>query len=144
MMMSMASVFPRKHAHSLRRLPSLAFDFGTFSYEKDQAPSSRDGLLKESPTTPCPKDYYNPCDVHRELKNTKSFRVLFGWDKAISHLYVFFSFSFFFPAAALSPRFPEYRMMRLSWRSATALRQVLAPHKGQVIRKYLKRSLIEE
>ena len=71
MMMSMASVFPRKHAHSLRRLPSLAFDFGTFSYEKDQAPSSRDGLLKESPTTPCPKDYDNPCDVHRELKNTK-------------------------------------------------------------------------
>jgi hypothetical protein len=43
--MSMVSGIPRKHAHSLQRLYSLAFDFGTFAYAKDQASSPLDGLL---------------------------------------------------------------------------------------------------
>gem|GEM_PF-3894636 len=43
------SGIPRKHAHSLQRLHSLAFVFGTFAYAKDRASSSLDGLLKEHP-----------------------------------------------------------------------------------------------
>jgi len=42
------SVIPRKHAHSLRRLHSLAFDLGTFAYAKDQASLSNDGLLRKT------------------------------------------------------------------------------------------------
>ena len=55
MRMSMVSGIPRKHAHSLQRLQSLAFGFGTFAYAKDQASLPLDGLLKENPT-PCSHD----------------------------------------------------------------------------------------
>jgi len=51
MRMSMVSDIPRKHAHSLQRLHSLALDFGTFAFAKDQASLSRDGLLKDYPDT---------------------------------------------------------------------------------------------
>jgi hypothetical protein len=40
--------FPRKHARSLQRRPSLAFDFRTFVFAKDQASSSLDGLLRKT------------------------------------------------------------------------------------------------
>jgi hypothetical protein len=46
--MSMVSSFPRKHAHSLQRLKSLAFDFGTFAYAKGRASLSLDGLLRKT------------------------------------------------------------------------------------------------
>jgi hypothetical protein len=46
--MSMVSVIPRKHAHSHQRLHSLALNFGTFAYAKDQASLSRDGLLMDN------------------------------------------------------------------------------------------------
>ena len=34
----MVSDFPRKHAHSLQRLHSLAFDFGTLALQKTKLP----------------------------------------------------------------------------------------------------------
>jgi hypothetical protein len=46
---SALSDIPRKHACSLQRRPSLAFDCGTFAYAKDQASLSLDGLLEECP-----------------------------------------------------------------------------------------------
>jgi hypothetical protein len=55
--MGTMSGIPRKHAHSLQRRPSLAFDFRTFAFAKDQSSSSLDGLLKENPT-PCPNDLF--------------------------------------------------------------------------------------
>jgi hypothetical protein len=48
MRMGTMSVIPRKHAHSLRRRPSLAFIFGTFAYAKDQASLLHDGLLRKT------------------------------------------------------------------------------------------------
>jgi hypothetical protein len=51
----MVSAIPHKHAHSLQRLHSLAFDCDTFAYAKDQASLPLDGLLKEYPT-PCSHD----------------------------------------------------------------------------------------
>jgi hypothetical protein len=50
MRMTMVSAIPRKHAHSLQRLHSLAFGCGTFAYAKDQASLPHDGLLKDYPT----------------------------------------------------------------------------------------------
>ena len=79
MRMSMVSGIPNKHAQSLQRQHSLAFDFGTYyrdsrrplsrpsrerlpfsptvwagfktpAYAKDQASLPHDGLLKENPT----------------------------------------------------------------------------------------------
>jgi hypothetical protein len=44
----MVSAFPRKHAHSLQRRPSLAFSCGTFAYAKDQASLLLDGLLEKT------------------------------------------------------------------------------------------------
>jgi hypothetical protein len=44
----MASDIPRKHAHSLQRLYSLAFNFGTFASAKDQSSSFLDGLLRNT------------------------------------------------------------------------------------------------
>ena len=46
----MVSGIPRKHAHSLQRLYSLAFGCGTFAYAKDQASLPLDGLRKDYPT----------------------------------------------------------------------------------------------
>ena len=51
----MVSGIPRKHAHALQRLHSLAFVFGTFAYAKDQASSPLDGLLQENPTQYSPE-----------------------------------------------------------------------------------------
>jgi len=48
MMMSMVSGIPRKHARSLQRLHSLAFNFRTFTFAKDQASSFLDGLLRKT------------------------------------------------------------------------------------------------
>jgi hypothetical protein len=48
---------PRKHAHLLQRLYSLAFSFGTFAYAKDQASLLLDGLLKEYPA-PCSDELF--------------------------------------------------------------------------------------
>jgi len=45
-----AGLFPANTLIRSSGLHSLAFGFGTFAYAKDQASSSRDGLLKESPT----------------------------------------------------------------------------------------------
>ena len=52
----MVSGIPRKHAHSLQRLQSLAFGFGTFTYAKDQASLPLDGLLEQNPI-PCSNDW---------------------------------------------------------------------------------------
>ena len=46
------SGFPRKHAHSLQRRPSLAFGFGTFADAKDQASLPARRFAQENPT-PC-------------------------------------------------------------------------------------------
>jgi hypothetical protein len=48
MRMSMVSGIPRKHAHALQRLYSLAFSCGTFAYAKDQASLPLDGLLRKT------------------------------------------------------------------------------------------------
>ena len=53
----LVSGISRKHAHSLQRLHSLAFNFGTFVFAKDQASSFLDGLLVENPTQ-C-SNYFN-------------------------------------------------------------------------------------
>jgi hypothetical protein len=42
------SGIPRKHVHSLQRLHSLALDFGTFAFAKDQASLPLDGLLRKT------------------------------------------------------------------------------------------------
>lgn len=50
--------FPRKHAKSLQRRPSLAFGFRTFAHARDQASSPHDGLRKENPI-PCPHIWFD-------------------------------------------------------------------------------------
>jgi hypothetical protein len=60
------SGIPRKHAHSLQRLHSLAFGCGTFADAKDQASLPLDGLLKDYPT-PCFKDLITAGSVPRPL-----------------------------------------------------------------------------
>jgi len=60
----MVSGIPRKHAHSLQRLYSLAFGCGTFAYAKDQA-SLPHGLLKENPT-PCSHDLFEIIDSQED------------------------------------------------------------------------------
>jgi hypothetical protein len=65
--MSAVSDFPRKHARSLRRRPSLAFGVGTFADAKDQASLPLDGLLREI-LTPCSHDFFDYIVLQRQLK----------------------------------------------------------------------------